>query len=60
MSIRIPVGIVKLIEQDVQTNQEYQTRTEWILDAIRIHLDHRIEQGAIVRESVGGGGQPQS
>lgn len=54
-SIRVPEGIMKLIEQDVKINQEYLTRTEWIMDAIRIHLNHRIEQGAIKREVNGGG-----
>lgn len=56
VSVRIPQGIVRLIEKDVRINEEYLTRTDWIMDAIRIHLDHRIEQGAIKRDVDGGGG----
>lgn len=56
VSVRIPPGILKLIEQDIQRNEEYINRTEWIMDAVRMHLDRRIQGGAIQRDSIGGGG----
>ena len=57
VGVRIPVGIVRLIDKDIQDSEEFVTRTDWLMTAIRFYLHHREDVGAIQRDSVGGGGQ---
>lgn len=56
VSLRVPPGVLKLVEQDIEENGEHLNRTEWIMVAINRYLDHRCEIGAIKRDSSGGGG----
>lgn len=55
VTLRIPPGLLHLIEQDIQKNEEYITRTDWIIDAIHRHVELRLQSGAIHRDSNGGG-----
>lgn len=57
VGVRIPVGIVRLIDKDIQDSEEFVTRTDWLMTAIRFYLHHREDVGAIQRDSIGGGGQ---
>lgn len=57
VGVRIPVGIVRLIDKDIQDSEEFVTRTDWLVTAIRFYLHHREDVGAIQRDSIGGGGQ---
>ena len=55
VSVRIPPGILRMIVHDVSTTDEFASRSDWIQEAIRFYLNHRIQTGAIRRDSVGGG-----
>ena len=56
VSLRVAPGLLRLIEQDIEENEEYLNRTEWVMDAIYKHLEYRTSIGAIRKDSVGGGG----
>lgn len=49
-ALRVPVGIVEMIDSDITTNREHSNRSEWILCAIHMYLDARKLRG-------GGGAQ---
>lgn len=42
-SIKIPPGLLNLIDTDLETNQDFRNRSEWIVAAIRQYLDYRTE-----------------
>lgn len=58
VGVRIPVGIVRLIDKDIQDSEEFVTRTDWLMTAIRFYLHHREDVGAIQRDSIGGQTNP--
>lgn len=57
VGLRVPRGLLTIIEKDVSESEEFVTRTDWLIAAIRFYLHHREQVGAIQRDSVGGGGQ---
>lgn len=44
-ALRVPVGIVELIDSDITTNREHSNRSEWILCAIHMYLEARKLRG---------------
>lgn len=55
VGLRVPRGLLTIIEKDVSDSEEFVTRSDWIMTAIRFYAHHREEVGAIQRDSVGGG-----
>lgn len=55
IGLRVPKGLVTIIEKDVSNSEEFTTRSDWILSAIRFYADHRESLGAIQRDLPGGG-----
>lgn len=43
-SFRLPDGIIRGIDADIDEAGEHKTRTEFILDAVRHYINHRKEQ----------------
>ena len=44
ISVRVPDGLLNLIENDVEKSGEFCSRADWILAAIRYYLDQREKQ----------------
>lgn len=42
-SMKIPKGLLEWIDADVEINEEYRNRSEWIIAAIRHYQDYRIK-----------------
>ena len=40
-SIKIPSGLLNVIDDDIEQNKEFRNRSEWIITAIRQFLDYR-------------------
>lgn len=40
-SIKVPEGLLKLIDADVEKTGEFSSRTDWIIEAIREFLEYR-------------------
>ena len=51
VSVRIPDGLLNLIEKDVEESGEYCSRADWILASIRSYLETREKQKASRIES---------
>lgn len=43
VNFKCPVGLLQLIEEDVDRSGEFRNRSEWIIAALRFYYDHRIE-----------------
>ena len=42
-TVRIPDGLLKRIEEDVENSGEFASRADWIIAAIRHYIDYREE-----------------
>ena len=41
-SIKIPPGLIKMIDDDIKQNNDFRNRSEWIISAIRFYESERI------------------
>ncbi|MDR1404101.1 MAG: ribbon-helix-helix domain-containing protein [Candidatus Methanoplasma sp.] len=69
INIKCPTGIIELIDKDIQENQEFRNRSEYMLAALRYYIDHRTktlaerkitnqtEEKDFIKNPAGGGGQ---
>ena len=42
-SIKIPTGLLEMIDNDIEMNQDFRNRSEWIIAAIRAFEKERIK-----------------
>lgn len=42
-SIKIPAGLLERIDKDIESNDDFRNRSEWIIAAIRSYEDYRTE-----------------
>lgn len=41
VGVRVPLGLIEMIDRDIEDNGEHATRTQWIIDALRAYADMR-------------------
>lgn len=41
--VRIPEGLLRIIDEDVEKSKEFASRSDWIMQALRFYADHREE-----------------
>ena len=42
-SIKIPKGLLDLIDADVEKNRDFRNRSEWMIEAFRNYLNERVK-----------------
>lgn len=43
VNLKVPVGMVEIIEKDIADNKYHRNRSEWINNAIRHYIEHRMQ-----------------
>jgi Arc/MetJ-type ribon-helix-helix transcriptional regulator len=54
--VKIPTGLIDLIEQDIDDTFEFRNRSEYIVAAVRYYAEHRKSIKSSANENTSGGG----